>query len=245
MDTSFWINYNPRIKVDHTLKKYFGKYLYKLVVYAPAGRLIDAKGSLEAALEHRRQATKHINYGGFWGYSERLERELNEADLEFISKLRDIRLDPALNFKLRVEEPRIQIYAETDQQLQDLVSNHFIWTQCRYVESICGPEDSAAEAVLNSGAIIRKKDFGYRYKVLLRDGQYGPEVKQAVLNYLTNLGPEQVFVGGSSFDMLKKSSGYIWNTHFFANDLDIISFLHIISPGMVSNYHELVVLPHK
>lgn len=245
MDTGFWINYSPRIKVDHTLKKYFGKYLYKLVVYAPAGRLIDAKGSLEDALTSRESATKHINYGGFWGYSARLDRELKEADIEFISKLRDIRLDRSLGLKIRVEEPRLQIYAATETQLQDLVSKHFDRTHRKYVESISGPADESAEQILNSGAIIRKTDVGYRYKVILRDGKYDTQVKQSVLQYLTNLGPEQVCISKGNFDMLQKSSGYIWNTTFLINDPDILSFVHIICPGMVANIHELVVLPHK
>lgn len=245
MDTSFWINYNHKIKIDHTVKKYFGKYLYKLVVYAPAGRLIDAKGSIEEAFDVREAAAKHINYGGYWGWIERNNRALEEADLDFLSKIRDVRLDKSLGFKVRVEEPRIQMYAATDEQLQNLVTKHFTHEQRKYIESISGPEDAAAVEVLNSGAIIRKTDVGYKYKVILRDGKYDPQQKQAALQYLTNLGPEQFYIPNGSFDMLKKTSGYIWNTHFLINDPDILSFLHIICPGMVANIHELVVLPHK
>lgn len=245
MDTSFWINYHHKIKIDHTLKKYFGKYLYKLVVFAPAGRLINAKGSIENAFELRQAANKHINYGGYWGWPARVAGDLTETNLEFLSKIRDIRLDPNAGVRIRVEEPRIQIYAATDAQLQNLVTKHFTFEHRKYIESISGPEDAAAEQVLNSGAIIRKTDIGYKFKVILRDGKYEPHVKQSVLQYLTNLGPEQVYIPRGSLDMLQKSGNYIWNTHFLINDSNLLSFLHLICPGMVSNCHELVILPHK
>lgn len=245
MDTSFWIQCNPKITITHTAKKFFGKYLYKAVVYCPAGRLIDSKPNItmESALTHRLSVAKTINHGGWWGY--RYNRDLESADLEFLTLMRDIRQNRTLGLKLRVEEPRIQIYAETDEQLQDLVNNYFNQNQKTFVESVAGPEDAEAEAVLNSGAIIRKSDSGYKYKVILRDGRYSNEVKDNLLQYLTNLGPEQVKVPRSGIQMLNKGTNFVWNLYIFTNDDSIITFLNLISPGIVSNMHELVVLGHK
>lgn len=248
MDTSFWIQYNPNITVDHTPKKYFGKYLYKLVVYAPGGRLIDQKESVPEALVHRRSVHKNFNYGGSWGVTDIMTqalRQLNEADIDFLTSLKELRKDRSWNVKIRIEEPMMQIYCNDEDRLKDIVNNHFHWTWKKYVRSISGPRDAEAAEILNSGAIIKKSDLGYRYKVILRDGSYGTEVKNSVLNYLVGLGPEQIHIPQSCFNQLQKSSSFIWNTYFYTNDEHVISFLGIISPGMVSNYHELVVLPNK
>jgi hypothetical protein len=243
MDTSFWIQCNPKITVDHTTKKFYGKFLYKLVVYCPAGRLIDAKGSMPDALEHRRTVAKNINHGGWWG--RRTNPDLENADVEFLTMLKEVRHDRGMGIKLRVEEPMIQIYADSESALQTFVNTHFSATQKQYVRSISGPIDSAAETVLNSGAIIRKENNGYQYKIILKDGRYTSEIKQNLLVYLENQGPEQVQLSSSARLMLSKSTGYVWNLYFYCNDVSVITFLNLISPGIVSNYHELVVLSNK
>ena len=243
MDTSFWIQYNPKIEVTHTTKKYFGRYLYKLVVYAPAGRLIDSKDPIEDALAHRHTMTKNVNYGGWWG--SRYNRDIDNADVEFLSQLQKIRQDRTLGLKLRVEEPRIQIYAENMDQLTELVKTHFNTNWNIFVESISGPADVHAETILNSGAIIRKTDVGYQYKIIIRDGRYSPEIKNNLLNYLTNLDSTDIKLPASGRDMLVKSNGFIWNMYLYVNDAAIADFLNLIHPGIVSNCHELVVIADK
>lgn len=243
MDTSFWIQCNPKTTVEHTTKKYFGQFLYKLVVYCPAGRLIDGKSNMSDELAHRRLISKNVNYGGWWG--NRLNKDLDNADVDFLNVMREIRLDRGLGLKLRVEEPMIQIYAKSDADLQNLVNAHFSNNQRQYVRSIFGPKDAEAEHVLNSGAIIRREENGYRYKVILKDGRYSPAIKHSLLNYLDNQGPEQVQLSKTAREMLNKTTSFVWNLYFYSNDVNVITFLNLISPGIVSNYHELVVLDNK
>ena len=238
MDISKWIQFNPKITVEHTTKKYFDKFLYKLVVYCPAGRLIDSKDTMVTALEHRKLINKTINYGGYWG--NRHNRDLDKADILFLEVMRTIRKNP-IGFKLRVEEPRIQIYATTEEELIELVNNQLL-PFVDYIESVAGPEDAVAESVLNSGAIIRKKDIGYQYKIIIRDGRYSLEDKHVLMTYLTNLGPDIVKVSSTGFEMLKKSTGFVWNLYLYTNDPSIAMFLNLIRPGIVLNCHELVVI---
>jgi len=243
MDTSFWIQCNPNLTIEHTTKKYFGKFLYKLVVYCPAGRLIDSKGPMSDALIHRRNIAKNVNYGGWWG--RKINKDLDHADVEFLNMLRDIRHDRSSGLKLRVEEPLIQIYADSNQSLQNFINTHFSAEQKKYVQSVSGPKDDNAADILNSGAIIRREHNGYRYKILLKDGRYTPAVKHSLLQYLDNQGPEQVQLSRVSREMLSKTTSFVWNFYFYCNDTSIITFLNLISPGIVSNCHELVVLENK
>jgi hypothetical protein len=195
------------------------------------------------ALEHRRTVAKTINHGGWWG--RRTNTDLENADVEFLTMLKDVRHDRGMGIKLRVEEPMIQVYADSDAVLQTFVNTHFLGNQKNYVRSISGPIDSEAEAVLNSGAIIRKENNGYHYKIILKDGRYTAEIKQNLLVYLENQGPEQVQLSSNARLMLSKSTGYVWNLYFYCNDISMITFLNLISPGIVSNYHKLVVLSNK
>jgi hypothetical protein len=239
MDISKWIQFNPKLTVEHTTKKYFGKYLYKIVVYCPAGRLVDSKDPMDQALEHRRSITKHINQSGWWGA--RHHRDLDNADVEFLDVLRNIRQDRTLGIKLRVEEPRVQIYANTESELLHLAETQ-LKSYGNKIESIAGPANDDCANILNTGAIIRKKDLGFKYKVILRDGRYSPEIKSALLSYLGNLEAGLIKVPMSGVEMLQKSTGFIWNLYLYTNDPSITTFLELISPGIVLNCHELVVL---
>lgn len=239
MDTSFWIQCNPKIAVEHTSKKYYGKYLYKIVMYCPAGRLIDNKGPMDRELEHRKAVSKHINQSGWWGY--RRNRDLDQADITLLEVMRTIRRDSGgLGIKLRVEEPRIQIYAETESELKDLIQGP-LKSFGNVIETVAGPANAEAVAVLNSGAIIRKTDNGYSHKIILRDGRYTATVKDSLLQYLSGLGYDTVLVPKSCYLMLGKPSGYIWNCYIYSNDPSIVTFINLIHPGLVSNIHELVV----
>jgi hypothetical protein len=238
MDTSFWIRCNPNLTVEHTTKKYFGKFLYKIIVYCPAGRLVDAKGPMDDALTHRREVTKHINQSGWWGV--RHHKDLDHANIDLLNTLRLIR-KTASGIKLRVEEPRIQIYAATEDELVNLVLDH-LQPFVRNIESIAGPANDTAADVLNSGAIIRKKDTGFRYKIILRDGRYSNETKMSILNYLSNLDAGTVKVPLSGLETLQKTTAFMWNLYLYTNDSSIATFLNLISPGIVLNCHELIVL---
>jgi hypothetical protein len=241
MDISHWIPYNPKIVLENTTKKFYGRYLYRLVVFCPAGRVIDNKNSVERELEQRK--TISANIGGWWG--ERLARNLDQADPEFLERMRTLRHQKLPGTKMRVEEPRLQFYAESEDQLKNIIDVYFDRADYPYIESISGPEDDEAEAILNSGGIIRKRDLGYKHKVILRDGKYSTELKTSILNYLSSVGPDNVKIPATFSSMLTKSSSYMWNAYFYTNDPSIVTFINLLHPGLVSNIHELVVAPAK
>ena len=240
MDTSYWIQCNPRITVEHTSKKFYGKFLYKIALHCPAGRLIDGKGTMADLLEHRKTVYKHINQSGWWGRNIKNSKDLDHADVTLLETLRTIRKTFS-GIKLRVEEPCVQIYANTELELINLVKEQLNKFAYR-VESICGPESQESEQLLNSGAIIRKKHNGYRYKVILRDGRYSGGIKDSILQYLNGLSDEQVHITKTCKEMFTKPNSFLWNCYFYTNDPNITTFINLMSPGIVSNIHELVIL---
>ena len=238
MDISFWTRCSPNITVEQTTKKYYGKYLYKIIVYAPAARIIDSKSSdLQKAYEHRMYVNNHIRQSS-WGYA--YSRDVENADIQFLNVLRHIKKNVS-GIKLRIEEPRVQLYAATEDELVNLVIDH-LQPFVKYLESVAGPANDESADLLNSGAIIRKIDNGYSHKVLLRDGRYNADTKASILNYLESLGSDIVKLPQSGRNMLTKSSAYIWNLYFFTNDPSVLTFLNLIYPGLVLNCHELVIV---
>lgn len=243
MDTLFWTRCNPNtIAFKPTTKKFFDKFLYKIVVYCPAGRLILSDNDLVDELARRKEMNKHINYGGYWGAGS--NKDLEYASIPLLEKLRYIKLSSSPKVKFRVEEPGIQIYAETEDQLKQVV-NQLDPAWKSNIREVFGPEDAESESFLNSGAILRKTDIGFKYKVLLKDGRYTGETKLQLKTYLGNLGCDTIKVSKTGLDMLSRPTGFIWNLYFYTNDLNILTFLNLICPGIVSNFHELVVATDK
>lgn len=241
MDISFWTQCNPNIRVEHTTKKFFGRYLYKMVVFAPGGRAIDSKRGIAADVQHRIDIQKDTVKTSWWWYR---NPNLDQANIEQLEQLNCIKANrKSLNILVRIEEPYVQIYSESLEQLQNIV-DQYLGNFKSSVNAIAYPEDHVVDA-LNSGAIIRKKDIGYRYKVTLRDGRYDTDNKVAVLNYLTELDESVAKLPTSCYMMLAKNYGYIWNCYFYTNDPSVTSFLSLIVPGMVLNIHELVIEADK
>ena len=236
MATLFWTQCNPKIARDTTTKKYFGRYLYKIVLYCPGGRIVDGKRSVADELEHRRMVNQHITQS--W-WHERQNRDLAQADVDLLTQIRILRLLKTPGTMMRIEEPRVQIYAETEDILINLVTDH-LQPFVTKIESVAGPADAVAEQILNSGAIIRKKDNGYRYKVIIRDGKYSADLKANVYSYLQNIGSDLVKIPASGVTMLNRTTSYVWNLYFYTNDPSVVTFLNLMHPGLVSNIHELV-----
>lgn len=242
MDTLFWTQSNPDIKLEYTTKKFFGKYLYKLVVYAPAGRCLE-KGwqNLEATIKHRKEISdKHLNWGGYWATTQK--KNLDSMDVEFLRAIGKLKED-LHTMRFRVEEPNIAMYGETLQELQDAVTTYFSVDQYKYLKSISYPESVESAEELNKGAILRKKDYGYKYKVIFKDGKYSSDVKQTILNYILTL--DETHITRGCREQLEKPFMYTWNVFFYTNDPDVVHFINLIAPGSVSNMHELVVLSNK
>lgn len=242
MATSFWTLCNPNIRVETTTKKFFGKFLYKLVIYVAGGRSIDSRRGIEESINHRR-SQQHLHTGSWWW--QHRNPNLEKANIDLLKKVKELKDNRKnLNILVRIEEPHIQIYSESLDQLEKIVCEYFNNYQT-LLTAISWPASDVSAEVLNSGAIICKKNNGYQYKVMIRDGRYDSTTKQQILNYLEGLDREIVKIPGSMTIMLKKDYGYIWNCYFYTNDASIISFLTLISPGLVSNIHELVVVADK
>jgi hypothetical protein len=241
MATSFWTQFNPNIKQRETVKRYFNRYLYKIVIDAPGARsILDDSASIEYSISKQMHELKRLLRFNepYW---ERKIQQLNTADVDQLTRLRTLRQGNP-NLKFRVEEPRIQIYADTEQELTTLVG--YLKPYRQTVTEIYAPKDNTVD-LLNGDAIIRRRSNGYRYRVNFRDTTIDPDIKANLLTYLDNLTSAEVLVPKNVHRMLTRPGKYIWSMYMYSNDLALNSFIELICPGIIAKNHELVVRPTK
>jgi len=237
MDLSYWNNLSLDIVTEPTSKQFYGKFVWRLVLHAAGGRLIDTSKDLpiKQALEFR-----ILKYSMSRGWRYRNEHnDLNNASVELLESLRDIKSRYSDKIRVRIEEPNVQIYAEDEQTLKDIVSL-LPCTDC--IEKVSGPQDSKQEQMLKSGVIFRTKPTDYKYKVIFRDGRYDPAAKLQILNYINSVGPGMAKITPGAVEMLNNNYSYIWGVYFYTNDPSIVTFISLIEPSIISKIHELVTV---
>ena len=236
MDISYWKNKNYSVKFEETTKQFFGKYLYRMRLQVYGGRIIQENTDYEKAITLRRNF-RMANPGGYWGRAS--TRDLDKIDVALLHIVRDIK-DRNPNVKIRIEEPEMQFYAETEQDLKTIVDQLGPKYQ-NIVLAVSAPANQQTQKLLESGVIIRKKDFSYKYKIVLRDGRCNITTKQQILNYLLGLGLDEAKVSAGVKNMLGTKFDGFWNIWFYANDAKVTTFLELIHPGCVLNIHPVVV----
>lgn len=165
---------------------------------------------------------------------------ISEYNLEQLTIIRNLTNDK-LRFKVRIEEPMVQVYAETIEDLKEVAERFPQDMQSRIVEIGC-PANELALNLLKQGKILRRREQAYRYKFMLKDGTYNQDTKEQLLNYLNSLG-DLIKITNGNRKMLQRTYSWIWSVYFYSNDDSIATFLNLIQPGIVSNIHEIEQLP--
>jgi hypothetical protein len=235
MDTSYWKNKNNSIRFEETTKQFFGKYLYRLKMHVPGGRIVYENRDYAEAVELRRHF-RQFNPGGYWGKG---TLNIDSIDVGLLYAIRELK-DTNPNIKMRVEEPEVQFYADSEVELK-AIANQLGAKYNTALLSVSGPASASTQQLLKTGVIIRKKEFGYKYKIILRDCRCEIATKQQILNYLEGMGVDEVKVSAGTKRMLGSKYNGFWGIWFYANDEKVMTFLELIHPGCVLNIHPVVV----
>lgn len=239
MDLSFWTQLAPKITYEPTRKRFFNRYLCRLVIECPGGRIVnDLTSDVAEALKSRTENSKFYNHGGSW--FRRPDRFLDNASVSQLTMIRDLKRDYGDVAKFRVEEPWIQIYTETEQTLR-VIAKRIADDNSKSLMLVSFPASDAQQTILNDDQIIIKANskIKHRYKVIFKDGTYPIETKQQILDYLDNLG-DSVSVSKGTRSMLTKQFNYIWGCFIYVDDPKLITFINLIQPNIISKIHELV-----
>ena len=242
MDSSYWTKLNPNIVCEATRKQFYNRFCYKLVLEVFAARCInDIMGNQtvkDYILYRKNRDQYQYSYGGSW--FKKHADEMSKADPVFIEELISIKNGYGNRIKFRVEEPWVQIYAEDEQTLRDIVAR-FDRQSLSRILSVSVPTSPEHQAYLEEGNILISptSKIDYDYKVMLRDGTYGVAVKTNLANYFKTLG-DDVKVSKANMSMLEGELTFIWGCYFYTNDPAIATMVQLMAPGMVGKIHKLV-----
>jgi hypothetical protein len=240
MDTSFWKNLSPNINIAESQKQFYNQYYFRLDIHAPGCKSIRCD-NISYDIEKRRTWVRDYRRQGSW-WNKQLAKYLKEADIGFLISLKDLYYEYP-DVKIRTEEPKISVYA-TDELVLQSVAQSIDPDHRHTLTSITGPANEEIKAILNKHVVLVKKPPKYRYRVWLREKNFGADVRHQVLAYLDSLG-DLVRLSDHARESLSKPYDWIWGTNFFTNDKHVATFLTLIHPDLIREVSELVCLDNK
>ena len=241
MDILFWTKLNPKISSVSVNKRFFNQYCYKLELSIPGSSFLrNMEIPLLEQAEQRKNIRKHVNYAGSWRLN--YLNVPSEGDLELLEcvKQHKPKFDSLLKF--RIEEPNIQVYAESEQDLYDFATAiSTAGVTNTHLSKIHRPLSDQHLIALQQGYTVKNRATDYAFKVNVREGRYSKDRKQHILNYLISL-EDQVHLPLHFIDSMEKKYDSVWNCYFYIKDRGILTMLAIIDPTFVRMVEEFQVI---
>lgn len=241
MDILSWTKLAPTIKVVDTKKKFYHNYLYKIVMYLPAARLILNKSSMpmDFQIAELTQLFEDKGHRYNWGYLARQRQmsRLSNANAEKLTYFKDTIEQYKNQAKARVEEPYLSLYSNDEDLLFQIAKKYD-----EDIREVHRPANAQAVEILDRGEIVVKNQTEYDYKVLFKEsGQFDTDTRLQVYNFLTSQG-DTVKMTKSCEKNLKHRNYWFTQTYFYTNNPDILTFLNIIAPGAITGIYKLTKL---
>lgn len=239
MDSLYWNNLKHGIKECVTKKAYFGRFLWRLEYEIKKVNLITEIRAPDIGKYVQNQYDYEMNrihngtpsYYSTVSYNYRPGRpeDWENIDVYLLEHIRHVREKCKDQVKFRVEGDRLQLFAETEAELQHFCSI----ISCYDLVSITGPKAGTEDALLNGTVFMNKTK--YKYKIMLRDGDYGIDTKKKILTQLKE--NSEVSLPNHTMLMLGKKYTYLWGSYFYTNDESVITIISLIAPGIVGKIH--------
>ena len=236
MDTLYWNQISPEIRLLATKKRFYGQFNWRLRIYVEGGRSLESGNkTIAESIKQRHQLANVFGKNNTWYRSV----DFSKISVEFLTRIKFIKTNLGNKIRMRIEEPFIQIYANSEQMLKDIAVD---LDKNDSILEVTGPQDAAAEQILMTDSILVTSPPEYEYKVLLREGRYSIDTKTRVLDYLLRVG-DDVKLSDGSRRMLQKDYSSMWGVFFYTHDPALITFIRLIDPNIVWKIYKLVYLP--
>lgn len=245
MDTSFWTQLNPTVKIKNSKKQFYNKFLYKLVMLVPAAHIVQddlREPQSKAAINIRvAQYNKYTQTRRFFGRdvkSNDIRRRL--ADEKQISTYIKFVRGHQDKLQLRYEMPALSVYSNDLDLLKTLAR-----MDKENLKGFYGPQDDSAKQAIERGEIITKRISDYDLKVFLKEiTDISVEEKQNIISCLNNMG-DVVKLPKHCRKSLETPFRWMSASYFYARDDGIITLLNLIKPGVVQGFFKLSLQPDK
>ena len=258
MDLLSWINSNPTCKLRPTRKRYYERFLYRVRIYAPFARVLrrtyteTPEASIWSLIDrdvtNRKEKLKqqiHLYMSSYWAH--RAARDIDDCYIDQLEYLyRKLRALSA-KIKLRVEEPYIEVYADDEDTILDLVKN---MPECRTrVMDIHRPASDTDRDSILRGEIYRPKSQ-YDYQVNLRTLLLSTAKRTQIYEYLSGVG-DLVKMTPGLIDTLTRprythsDNMWIYQSYFYTSDTSVCTFLNLIEPQLIHKILKIAKTPAK
>lgn len=245
MDTLFWTQLNPTVKIKSSKKQFYNKYLYKMVMLVPAAHIVQDNvkdPELGTTIKARiTQYNKYTQTRRYFGMDVRsTDRRRKQADegqikqyIKFVTRHRD-------KLHLRYEMPYLSVYSNDLALLKSLAKD-----DKSHLIAVHGPGDEQAKLALERGEIIVKRIDGYSLKIFLKEiTDIDLEEKQNIINCLNNMG-DVVQLPKHCRNNLERPYRYMTSSYFYARDDGIVTLLNLVKPGIIQGIFKLSLQPDK
>jgi hypothetical protein len=241
MDILSWTKLNPNIHISHVNRRFYNQYYYKLeVMVTGSGFLRDPESSIIEQAENRkkRNELRKINFGGSWRHNRAVDP--TDHDLQLLQKIRTAQ-QKYKSLKLRIEEPRFQVYSTDEDELYKFASD-IVDSNNQHIVSLFKPTTADHLALLKQGYTISRKPANYPIKAYVREGRYTLQTKSQVLGYLKAM-PEEVYMPKHFIETFTKEYESVWNCYFYIKDRSILTMLALICPSLIRTTEEYHLSP--
>jgi hypothetical protein len=239
-DMLSWTKLNPTVSVIPVKKLFYNQFLYKAVIYCPAGRTIYQQNELELEekLLIRIELNRKYNFGGSWynHYDSDVIRKFSK--LSQLKYFHNLRFNKDKQIKIRIEEPYISIYSNNEQELFDICQQE----SPDRLTKIYRPKTIEAEQSLLNNEIICSDLIDFNFKVYLKPYNFDSyESKKSFQHHLENIQ--------SAYRLTKKVELFLESDklffpggYFYCNDQDSLFFVKLAFPNLVSSIFKLTRL---
>lgn len=226
MDLLEPIEYYKTIPTSKVVKSMWGR-IVSLKYYIPGGYIISwLSPSLKYPYETIKKKVNDANF-----YRSRWEQRplIHLFDILNVYDLRTSNPD----LKLRTEGSNITFYFYTEDEAEKFATETFV-DHINKLQLIKKPAAGTEHILLDGKEIKRRIDF--KYKIQFHYTVVSKEAKQQVYNYISALDKTEVkYSSAFTKEMNESPYNFIFNNqHIYINDLELLTFINLINPKLVS-----------
>lgn len=269
LDTSFWINNSPGIRITRSDRNFYNKFPYKMVVdingstlwairYATDKlKIVDLKSLQSTIIRQLESYNKKVTFNRKTGiltfktkknpaYLIQQPNNVQCMDTIRLWKIIEYHLDNKNTTRLSSLKTHIAIFSTSLSDLKKLAEDLHLNGVTNLVYELCTPNDGDLDNIL-AGKIITNKAKFYKYRINFRSvNKYSFDERTAILKFLEahhESDPLEIEIPGHARTILRGLNlpTTSSNVYIFCNDENLHTFLQIIKPRCISSIKTLAL----
>ena len=236
MDLSRWYNINPSIKIVETTKKFYSKYLYKIVYELPGVSLLPYTRNEEHFL-YKIATYESRRWGGYRpATAGHLLSTETAVKLLLLYKV----YSGSSDLRFRTEGHNISIFSNNLDYLYEIATVNL--SGCSgHITTVSMPLSQYSQDILEEDYIIVRTPTDYLYRVNLKNGWSSKTDIVNLANYLEVI-KDEVKVTQGFLEDLKKQHKYLTGRYFYVRDPKLVDMLVLIAPLLILSIQKLKVI---